>query len=476
MLQFHKSLKMLWLNPSSIPKINISNFKTSCLIAQRHWESRSYYPKTDDDSNGRKQHDFRSENSNLDELSIASQRAKSVTSYYYQSAIDIAALKQSVRLTPASLLYSGKNQEEIYILRSASYLHQELPVRIAHRVAGFRSLPFIVGCNPTILAVHELYLRAFRMLSTFPDIETMEDDVAYTKLLKRLLEDHKDVVTSLAEGFSGCRKHISDNSMVRQFLDRTLTSRLGIRMLAEHHIALHEDRPNHIGIVKLNFSPKRLIDQVAKSVKHSCESKFGVAPKVIVDGHVNLEFAYISQPVEYILSELLKNAARATVEAYGRPNDASLLPDIICTITSNDDEFTIRVSDQGGGIPREVEDKIWQYHVSTSQFISVDPMNHNRKSSPTIQHYDNDTNDGVPTLEGWGEEQHNSNRSEQMFEFVTDPDRLSPMFGFGFGLPTSKAYAAYLGGSLEMQTMRGMGTDIYLTLRHIDSDRGSFRI
>lgn len=36
---------------------------------------------------------------------------------------------------------------------SAKYLHKELPVRIAHRIKGFRSLPFIIGCNPTILQV-----------------------------------------------------------------------------------------------------------------------------------------------------------------------------------------------------------------------------------------------------------------------------------------------------------------------------------
>ena len=43
--------------------------------------------------------------------------------------------------------------------RSAQYLHKELPVRIAHRIAGFRGLPFIVGCNPTILSVVSLSIR-----------------------------------------------------------------------------------------------------------------------------------------------------------------------------------------------------------------------------------------------------------------------------------------------------------------------------
>ena len=37
--------------------------------------------------------------------------------------------------------------------RSAEYLHKELPIRLAHRISGFRSLPFIVGCNPHIFAV-----------------------------------------------------------------------------------------------------------------------------------------------------------------------------------------------------------------------------------------------------------------------------------------------------------------------------------
>lgn len=43
---------------------------------------------------------------------------------------------------------------------SAKYLHKELPVRIAHRIKGFRSLPFIIGCNPTILQVVSTKLKS----------------------------------------------------------------------------------------------------------------------------------------------------------------------------------------------------------------------------------------------------------------------------------------------------------------------------
>uniref|UniRef100_A0A8B9Z0A6 Protein-serine/threonine kinase n=1 Tax=Buteo japonicus TaxID=224669 RepID=A0A8B9Z0A6_9AVES len=113
----------------------------------------------------------------------------------HQPAIDVAAEKPSVRLTPTTMLYSGRSQDGSHILKSARYLQQELPVRIAHRIKGFRSLPFIIGCNPTILHVHELYIRAFQKLSEFPPIQAQGDEARYCALLRQLLEDHKDVVT-----------------------------------------------------------------------------------------------------------------------------------------------------------------------------------------------------------------------------------------------------------------------------------------
>lgn len=175
-------------------------------------------------------------------VEMARERSKTVTSFYNQSAIDVAAEKPSVRLTPTMMLYSGRSQDGSHLLKSGRYLQQELPVRIAHRIKGFRSLPFIIGCNPTILHVHELYIRAFQKLTDFPPIKDQAEDAQYCQLVRQLLDDHKDVVTLLAEGLRESRKHIEDEKLVRYFLDKTLTSRLGIRMLATHHLALHEDK------------------------------------------------------------------------------------------------------------------------------------------------------------------------------------------------------------------------------------------
>lgn len=62
--------------------------------------------------------------------------------------------------------------------KSAQYFQKELPVRIAHRIAAFRELPFVVGCHPLILGVHEQYIRAFYEVSEFPQVScqiTTED-------------------------------------------------------------------------------------------------------------------------------------------------------------------------------------------------------------------------------------------------------------------------------------------------------------
>ncbi|KAF1632086.1 [3-methyl-2-oxobutanoate dehydrogenase [lipoamide]] kinase, mitochondrial, partial [Eudyptes filholi] len=369
---------------------------------------------------------------------LARERSKAVTSFYHQPAIDIAAEKPSVRLTPTTMLYSGRSQDGSHILKSARYLQQELPVRIAHRIKGFRSLPFIIGCNPTILHVHELYIRAFQKLSEFPPIQAQGDEARYCALLRQLLEDHKDVVTLLAEGLRECRRHIQDERLLRPFLDKTLTSRLGMRMLAAHHLALHEDKPDFVGIICTRLSPKKLIEKWVDFARRLCEHQYGNAPRVRINGHVAARFPFIPLPLDYVLPELLKNAMR--YGGYGGqggigPKEGRWVSPRVCPPP--------RISDRGGGIPHDLLDKVTEYHFSTAEASAQDP----RLGGPFRNLLD-----------------------------LSNSGQAGPMHGFGFGLPTSRAYAEYLGGSLCLQSLQGVGTDVYLRLRHIDGKGESFRI
>lgn len=68
------------------------------------------------------------------------------------------------------------------------------------------------------------------------------------------------------------------------------------------------------------------------------------------------------------------------------------------------------------------------------------------------------------------------NKKVVMGYIETICNKLLSFNRYGFGLPSSRTYADYLGGSLSMQTMQGIGTDVYLRLVHIDGTKESFRI
>jgi len=372
------------------------------------------------------------------------ERNLAVTSYYNQQTIDIAAEKPSVRLTPATIMYASITADKkTDNLRSAQYLHRELPIRVAHRIANFRSLPFIVGCNPTILAVHELYIRAFHILNDFPEILSNEDVVKYDGVLKTLLEDHKDVIGSLAQGFKECKKHVSDNAVISSFLDRTLTSRLGIRMLVTHHLLLQESKPGYIGLVNLGMGLRDICQRWINFVQELTEDKYGHCPQIKISGHIGAHFPYIEMPLDYILPELLKNAVRATIENNSNVRGANL-PTVHMILASNREDFIVKISDRGGGIAHDLVDKVTQYNFTTAEESTDKLMQHS----------------GI-----FGNMMEAVNRTTS-----------GPMHGYGFGLSMSKAYAEYLGGSIQVTSLQGLGTDVILRLKHLESRNHELRI
>lgn len=274
----------------------------------------------------------------------------------------------------------------------------------------------------------------------------------YSIKLHELLEDHKDVVSNLAMGFRECRRHITNEDLVARFLDTTLTSRLSIRMLAQHHLSLRADKHNYVGIINVAMSLREVIERNSKFVSRMAMHKYGRVPIIKLSGHVDATFPYIELPLEYILPELLKNAVRATVETHPEDEEPTL-PPIHITIASNEVDFVIRISDRGKGIAHHLMERVLDYNFSTA-------ANSHQEVAVEV-----------------GADSSTSNGLFSNFMEAVNPNPVGgPMHGFGFGLPTSRAYAQYLGGSLVVQTMQGIGTDVYLRLKHINSQDKSFRI
>lgn len=243
-----------------------------------------------------------------------------------------------------------------------------------------RSLPFIVGRNPFIAQVYNLYESSFATLSAVPPIKTLSDNEAFTRTLEGLVEDHANNVPILARGFSECKDYLSE-TQITTFFDKAIRNRIGIRLIAEQHLALSflSDDSSHspsspnskspdmtVGIVDTACSLARIIKNCGYHVENLCDGAYGRAPELLIDGDTDAQFTYVPSHIEYVLNELLKNAFRATTESH--PHLAHHdLPPVVATIAKSPSEpnITIRIRDCGKGIPPEVMPRVLDYAFTT---------------------------------------------------------------------------------------------------------------
>lgn len=151
------------------------------------------------------------------------------------------------------------------------------------------------------------------------------------------------------------------------FLDDMIHARIGIRLIAEQMIALmhqKEQQSSYIGIIDTQLNPAKLAKTCADFVAELCEFNYGQAPETIIDGHTDATFTYVPVHLEYILTELLKNAFRATVE-FARKGGGKELPPVRITVSHGKEDIGIRIRDQGGGVTEDDLNKVFEYSYTT---------------------------------------------------------------------------------------------------------------
>jgi pyruvate dehydrogenase kinase 2/3/4 len=216
------------------------------------------------------------------------------------------------------------------------------------------------------------------------------------------------------------------------FLDRFYVARIGIRVLIGQYLALRQPPiPHYVGIICDNTSPYDVVSQAIEDASFMCTRKYGEAPDVIISGKRDLSFPYVPTHLHYILLELLKNSMRATMDWHGVDADSYPAIKVVIADGKENEDVVIKVSDEGGGIPRSNMRRVWSYLFTTAD--------------PEIQA-------GLVALND--DNKHNIDHSID-----------SPLAGLGYGLPISRAYARYFGGDLSIMSMEGYGTDafVYLT-------------
>lgn len=250
--------------------------------------------------------------------------------------------------------------------------------------------------------------------------ELNDYNTRFAGTLDKIKRRHDSVVTTVAQGileYKRKRQRMQIDHNIQAFLDRFYMSRIGIRMLIGQHIALTDQRthsdPNYVGIICTKTNVRDLAMEAIENARFVCEDHYGLfdAPKVQLVCDPNLNFMYVPGHLSHMLFETLKNSLRAVVERHGQ--DKEDFPVTKVVVAEGKEDITIKISDEGGGIPRSAIPLVWTYMYTTvDQTPSLDP---------------------------------DFNKS----------DFKAPMAGFGYGLPISRLYARYFGGDLKLISMEG---------------------
>ncbi|MEW5297359.1 MAG: hypothetical protein WDW36_000572 [Sanguina aurantia] len=222
------------------------------------------------------------------------------------------------------------------------------------------------------------------------------------------------------------QNYLEQRAELQTFLDTFFLSRIALRFLVGHHIAIFaEPREQHVGLIHTKCSPVQVCTDAVADARAVCYREFGEAPEVIIHGNPDLTFAYVPSHLQQMTFELVKNSLRAVQEKYSDSHNEA--PPIHLVVAEGIEDITIKVSDQGGGIRRSGLPRIWTYLYTTA-----------RNPLPDVD------------------------------EFTTNLP--SVLAGYGCGLPLSRLYSRYFGGDISIISMEGYGTDAYLHLNRLGND------
>ncbi|XP_041372046.1 pyruvate dehydrogenase (acetyl-transferring) kinase isozyme 3, mitochondrial-like isoform X2 [Gigantopelta aegis] len=318
---------------------------------------------------------------------------------------------------------------------SFHFLRKELPVRLANIMKEISLLPDNLLRMPSVSLVMSWYEQSFKELLHFEQANTEDFKTLthFTEMLVQIRNRHTNVVETMAQGIMEMKDaHGIDSTSenrIQYFLDRFYMSRISIRMLINQHTLLFgseiSNHPRHIGCIDPKCNVLHVVEDAYENAKFLCDQYYMVSPEVDIkcvndhDKEPVIQIVYVPSHLYHMLFELLKNAMRAVVEKYLEEDD---VPKLKIIIVKGKEDLTIKLSDQGGGIPRLKLDLLFQYMYSTAPLP-------------------------CRTEEG-----------------------SAPLAGYGYGLPLSRLYARYFQGDLILTSIEGYGTDAIIYLKVLSNE------
>ena len=334
--------------------------------------------------------------------------------------------------------------------------------RLAHRLRSMQRLPYVVVTNPHLSLVYELYYKSFESFRRLPVVRTVEENDQFCKVISENLQEHLAVIPNLVMGVLECQDLVSGDDM-DQFVQTMLRARISRRVIAEQHLALTEtfNSPWHVpqpssenefvGEVLLRCNAKEIIERCGKFTQDICRAAGGpnaLVPEINIQGHTNATFPYVLSHLEYVVGELLRNSVQAVMEKY---RDTGKTPPpidvLICEAPQN---VVIRISDQGGGIPRDIMSFLWSFNKGPRSATRLQNLRDVPALAATMQEVRFST----------GDKSADKIRDSSLRTLAT----RAPSMRLGMGLPMSQVYAEYWAGGLELHSLEGYGVDAFLQI------------
>ena len=132
-------------------------------------------------------------------------------------------------------------------------------------------------------------------------------------------------------------------------------------------------------------------------------------------------------------------------------------PPIEVLICEAPQHAVIRISDQGGGIPREILPFLWSFNKGPRSVSRLRSLENVPALAATMQELKEPAREGLKTQSGT---QKRKVRDSSLTSLSTRPPELR----LGMGLPMSRVYAEYWAGSLELHSLEGYGVDAFLQI------------
>ncbi|EHK50576.1 hypothetical protein TRIATDRAFT_52474 [Trichoderma atroviride IMI 206040] len=389
------------------------------------------------------------------------------------SVLDEWVAKEARPISLRQLMVFGRSLTESRLISSANYVRTELPVRIAHRIRDMQKLPYVVVTNRHIEEVYKLYYNAFDTFRKFKEIKTLEDNDKFCAVITQNLKGHLTVIPKLAMGILECGG-LMDPKELDHFMNVILRSRISRRVIAEQHLSLTEtfhsayfspgaelSESDFIGEVFIKCFAKDVISRCAKAVTQLARTTNGPdvqVPEIKIDGHLNASFPYILSHLEYIVGELLRNSVQAVIEHHQKQPDhaSSPPPPIEVTICEAQEHVIIRISDRGGGIPREELPYLWSFSKGPQSQKRLKNLGQVPRMAATMQELHVTDELGRADL-----------KAPTYLGSLSSLTSRPPNLRLGMGLPLSRVYAEYWAGSLNLHSLEGYGVDAFLQISRL---------